>query len=54
MNILNKNSLVDLSELKQTLATEKIEEGEVSKVSDLVHLVEEKLNQKNVNSVQVT
>ena len=51
MNFLNKNSLVDLSDLEQTLVTGKIEEGGAHKVSDLVHLVEEKQNQQNVHSV---
>jgi len=47
MDILNKDSLVDLSDLEQTLATGKTEEGRVPKVSELVHLVEEELNQRN-------
>ena len=43
MDLFNKASLLNLSELEQTLATGKDENGRTPKVSELVDLVEEEL-----------
>lgn len=49
MDVLKKDSLMDLSELEQTLATGKDDDGRAAKIADLVDKAEEMImNMKNV------
>lgn len=53
MDIFNKKGLLELSEVEQTLATGKTEEGRVPKLNELVSMVEEQLQSAQDSQVRL-
>mmetsp|Transcript_26886 Transcript_26886/g.79458 ORF Transcript_26886/g.79458 Transcript_26886/m.79458 type:complete len:645 (-) Transcript_26886:151-2085(-) len=53
MDIFNKKGLLDLSEVEQTLATGKTEEGRVPKLNELVDMTEEQLQSTEDSQIRL-